>query len=112
MIFKNIKLSIRNLKKNRLHTFLGVFGFSAGFTICLIIGIYIYGEYTVDTYSEKHKQIYRVVNSKTNYASVDYKLNETLVNEYPSIENVCPIYIAFFCSINSFYTNFFNSSVL
>ncbi|PCH77039.1 MAG: hypothetical protein COB98_04435 [Flavobacteriaceae bacterium] len=93
MIFKNIKTSLRNLKNNKVHSFLGVFGFSAGFTICLIIGLYVYGEYTADTYPEKHKQIYRIVNATTNNAELDYKLNETLNSKYPTIENSCPIYI-------------------
>ncbi|MFI1772745.1 ABC transporter permease [Thalassobellus citreus] len=93
MLFKNIKMSIRRLKNNRLHAFLGVLGFSAGFTMCLAIGLYIYGEYTVDTYPENHKRIFRVFNAKTNSSDIDYNVNEFLKNKFASIENTCPIYI-------------------
>ncbi|WP_100614528.1 ABC transporter permease [Confluentibacter citreus] len=93
MIRKNLKIAIRDLRRNRLFSLLGIVGFSAGFSICLIIGLFVYKELTIDTYHENYDRIYRLIDTKTKNASIDYRLNETLKNKYPAIEKACPIYI-------------------
>src|SRR5690606_4538862 len=93
MIRKNLKIAIRDLRRNRLFSVLGIVGFSAGFSICLIIGLFVYKEMTIDTYNENYDRIYRLIDKETKNASIDYRLNETLKNNYPAIEKACPIYI-------------------
>src|SRR5690606_9457354 len=93
MIRKNLKIAIRDLRRNRLFSFLGIIGFSAGFSICLIIGLFVYKELTIDTYHENYDRVYRLIDKETKNASVDYRLNETLKNNFPSIEKASPIYI-------------------
>src|SRR5690606_24187664 len=93
MIRKNLKIAIRDLRRNRLFSLLGIVGFSAGFSICLIIGLFTYKELTIDTYHKNYHRIYRLIDTETKNASIDYRLNETLKNNFPAIEKACPIYI-------------------
>jgi putative ABC transport system permease protein len=93
MIRKNLKIAIRDLRRNRLFSLLGIVGFSAGFSICLIIGLFVYKELTIDTYHKNYDRIYRLIDTETKNASIDYRLNETLKNNFPAIEKTCPIFI-------------------
>ncbi|WP_111307314.1 ABC transporter permease [Confluentibacter sediminis] len=93
MIRKNLKIAIRDLRRNRLFSLLGIIGFSAGFSICLIIGLFVYKELTIDTYNKNYDRIYRLIDSETKNANLDYRLNETLKNKYAAIEKACPIHI-------------------
>lgn len=41
---KHIQISLRNLYRNGLQSSLGILSFAAGFSVCLIIGLYLYNE--------------------------------------------------------------------
>ena len=67
--------SIRQLKKNKLHSYIGIGSFAVGITICLIIGLFVYNELTVDTCFRNHKNIYRLIEAKPHNAEkvwIDY----------------------------------------
>ena len=60
MIKNFIKTAWRNLKGNKIFSFINVFGLSVGLTGCMLISAYLYQELTYDTYPVNSKQIYRV----------------------------------------------------
>lgn len=93
MIRKNLKIAVRDLRRNRLFSLLGIVGFSAGFSVCLIIGLFVYKELTIDTYHKDYNRIFRLINAETQNSGIDYRLNEILKNNFPAIEKASPIHI-------------------
>ena len=93
MFLKNLKSSIRSLVKNKVFSSLGIIGFSAGFSVCIIIGMYIYNELTVDSSYPNKDRIFRLVDVKNRNCSLDYNLKDKIENEYPGVEVDCPVEI-------------------
>ncbi len=93
MLLKNLRISLRNLLRNKLFSAIGIFGFASGFSICLIIGLYVYSELAVDKYSGNYNRIFRLVDAKNNKSDLDYRLHDVLKEKYPVIEKTCPLEI-------------------
>jgi putative ABC transport system permease protein len=60
MIRNYFTIALRNLRKNKLHSFINLAGLSIGLACCLLIFIYVQRELSYDRYHEKSKQIYRL----------------------------------------------------
>lgn len=94
MFLHNLKLVFRQLKKNKLHSYIGIGSFAVGITICLIIGLFVYNELTVDTCFRNHKNIYRLIEAKPHNAEkvwIDYDEKDVFLKSYPEISAVCPV---------------------
>jgi putative ABC transport system permease protein len=91
MIIHDLKLSFRQLTKNKVHSFLGIVSFAFGFAVCLIIALLVYHELTIDTCFENHHRIYRLVNAERNSVYMIYQDTDILRENYPEIEKLCPI---------------------
>ncbi len=92
MLLYNIKQSIRGMLNNKTFTLLNLTGFAAGFAVCLIIAVFIYGEYTVDKHFPNYKNIYRIVDADRNAVGIDRDIKPQLYNQFPEIEMITPIY--------------------
>ncbi len=61
-MFRNyIKIAWRNLWKNKLFSFINIFGLAIGITCCILIFMYVQNELSYDRYNEKAAHIFRVV---------------------------------------------------
>jgi len=91
MIRNYIKTAWRNLKGNKIFSFINVFGLSVGLTCCMFIGAYLYSELTYDTYPVNAKQIYRVgvrtLNNggNTDFPSADIAVGQGIKNTFPEV---------------------------
>jgi putative ABC transport system permease protein len=86
MLTHHLKLSIRNLQKNKLFSILNIGGFAVGFAVCMILALFAYKEKTVDTGYKNHRDIYRLVDANHNSTRIDYDLTRKLAEKYPEIE--------------------------
>ena len=94
MIKNFIITAWRNLKSNKVFSFINIFGLSVGLTCCMLIGAYLYQELTYDTYPAKAKQIYRVeLHSDGSNAAGDFPHVDVAVG--PGIKNAFPEVLAF-----------------
>ena len=91
MIIHDLKLSFRQLTKNKVHSFLGIAGFAFGFAVCLVIGMFLNHELTMDTCFKNHERIYRLSNAESNSVDMFYDDKDILRENYPDIEKVCPV---------------------
>ena len=91
MIRFKIKLAIRNLLKNRVYSALIIGGFAVGFTAFILIGLFYNAEHNVNTHFKNYKSIYRVYDVKQNMCNLDYELYPVFSEQYPEIENACPM---------------------
>ena len=57
-----LKITLRNLYREKLYALLNIFGLSLAIACCLILGLYLKSELTYDQHFKKYKQIFRVVN--------------------------------------------------
>ena len=89
MIRNYIKTAWRNLKQNKIFSFINVFGLSVGLTCCMFIGAYLYQELNYDTYPAQAGQIYRVgIHSVENGGVTDFPMVDVAVAQ--GIKNNCP----------------------
>ncbi len=60
MIKNYFKIAWRNLMKNKVFSFINVFGLSAGLASCMLICLYVYDELNYDTAHPNVKNVYQV----------------------------------------------------
>lgn len=87
----DIKLTFRNLKRNKLYSALSISGFAVGFAVCIIIALYAYNEFTIDQCYPEYNRITRVIDAKSNNCDLDYNLNAILREKYSEVELSCPV---------------------
>lgn len=90
----NLKLAIRNLLRNKFYTLLSISGFAIGFAVCLIIGLYIYGETRMDRWMPNSESIVRLYDIADNYCGLAWEIGESLKKEIPEVEKTCAIQLA------------------
>lgn len=60
-MFSNfLKVALRNLSKNKLHSFINIFGLSLGMAVAILIGLYVQNELDYDTWFDQPDEVYRV----------------------------------------------------
>ena len=60
-MFKNyMKIAIRNLKQNKIYSFISIVGLAIGIASCITIALYVQDELSYDKFNEKAEQIYRI----------------------------------------------------
>ncbi|MCP4728407.1 MAG: hypothetical protein GY863_25445 [bacterium] len=92
MIKNHIKIAFRNMRRQKLNTFISVFGLALSMACCIIILIWVTNELSFDRFHEKSERIYRIANrSQVNDTKVEYCLSPaplafTLKKDYPEVE--------------------------
>ncbi|OOQ61850.1 ABC transporter permease [Mucilaginibacter pedocola] len=92
MIKNYLTIAWRSLTKNKVFSFINMFGLAVGLACCMLISGYVYQELTFDTYSVNAKQLYRVnlgtvSNGGTDtYPIVDIAVGEGMKSAVPGIE--------------------------
>jgi putative ABC transport system permease protein len=91
MIKNYLTIAWRSLTKNKVFSFINIFGLAIGLTCCMLISAYIYQEVTYDTYPVNAKKIYRVglhltENAGiTDFALVDAAVGQGIKNNIPGV---------------------------
>jgi putative ABC transport system permease protein len=61
MIKNYFKIAWRNLMKNKVFSFINIFGLTIGITVCMMIFLFIMNEFSYDKFHKQEKNIYRVM---------------------------------------------------
>jgi putative ABC transport system permease protein len=90
-MFKNyFKIAWRNLLKDKLHSFINIIGLSLGMSVAILIGIWMYNEFSYDKIFKNYKNIAQVMQNLSNngemqtWQSVPYPLADELRANYGS----------------------------
>ena len=90
-MFKNyLKIAWRNLKKNKVFSFINIMGLTIGITCCMLIFLYIMNEFSVDSFHKDGDRIFRVMRAfedNTSTKQVPYLSGpyaKALANDYPN----------------------------
>lgn len=93
-MFKNyLKIALRNIKKNKLYSFINIIGLAIGIVGCLLIGIYVKNEMTYDNFHDKADRIARVImegqySGEHDVAAVTgTKVGPELKRSFPQVES-------------------------
>ncbi len=80
--------------KNKIFSFINIFGLTIGLTSFLLIALYIFDELTFDRFHKNADNIYRIVQDKTSpegkqtkIASVAYQLSEKSKADFSEIKD-------------------------
>jgi putative ABC transport system permease protein len=91
-MFKNaVKVTLRNMKRQKGYSLINIFGLAVGMACCILILLWVQDELSYDKYHEKADQIHRVIvkgrmsNREINFSSSPAPLASTLVNEFPEV---------------------------
>lgn len=60
MLKNYFKIAFRNLFKNKVYSFINIFGLAIGIACCLLIGLYVQNEWSFDRFHSNSDRIYRV----------------------------------------------------
>ena len=92
-MFRNyLKIAIRNLRKNKLHSFINISGLVIGMSVSILILSYVWYELSFDRFHSNFDRIYKVVFNTTtknkdldNRAYTGWGVASILKEEYPEI---------------------------
>jgi putative ABC transport system permease protein len=96
-MFKNyIKIAIRNIKQDKIFSFINIFGLSVGMSAFILVALMLQYMYSYDTFHKNYKRIYRVQQelqdeNKTEWTQTVYPLAQELKTTIPEIEKVAVI---------------------
>ena len=92
MLRNYLKIAWRNLVKNKVFSFINIFGLSVGLTCCILISLYIYHEISYDTYHKNANRIFRLGTVFIDQgvgepdANTSAPLGKLIQQEYPEVE--------------------------
>ncbi|HEX9511441.1 MAG TPA: ABC transporter permease [Puia sp.] len=94
-MFRNyLKTAWRNLINNKAYSALNILGLAAGMAVALLIGLWVYNEYSYDRFLPGYQQLYQVRRNSDNngeilnFTSSSLKLADVLRSQIPEIEQV------------------------
>lgn len=95
-MLKNYMLvAIRNMKRQKIYTFINIFGLSIGIAFCLLITLFVKDEYSYDKFHPEHEKIFRVSMLENYHDGRDYFniatsqiLGPTLEENFPQINDI------------------------
>ena len=93
-----LKIALRNLRRNKVHTFINVTGLSVSLAVCLLITLFVREEYSYDKSFSGGNQIYRITGGyvqtggeKDVSACTSYLLQPMIGADLPGVEAMCRI---------------------
>lgn len=97
MIWNNLKIAFRNLWRNKIYSFINLFGLAIGLAGCIVLSLYVIDEYSYDKHNKNHSRIYRMNTSiKMNEFELTHPtsspvLAATLIEDFPEVIDACRI---------------------
>lgn len=86
----HFKIYLKHLIKNKLYSFVTIFGFAISLMFVLLLGVYIRQEMCVDQFHANKDRIFRLYHEK--YSGFAPPVGEVIKTQYPEVENYCRIY--------------------
>ena len=93
MIKNYFKIAWRNLKKNKMYSFINIGGLAVGMAVAMLIGLWVWDELSFDKYHKNYDRIGQVWQfvkfdvEKASYNSVPVQLAEEFRTKYPDFES-------------------------
>jgi putative ABC transport system permease protein len=89
MIKSYLKIAWRNLRKNKLYSFINIIGLTIGIVSCLLIGVYIKHELSYDRFNQNADRIVRVT-MEYNHGGASQQMSATGTKVGPQFKRMFP----------------------
>ncbi len=92
MLKNYFKVALRNLRKNKLYSFVNIVGLTIGITCCILIGLYIGHEWSYDRFHKNADRIVRVTMEFSNggtvgsFATTGTKVGPQFKRNFPYVD--------------------------
>lgn len=89
IIANYIKVSVRNILKYKVFSFINMFGLAVAMSICMLLILMLVDQKRYDQFHEKKDRVYRILSGIENsnqYATSPFPLAASLKTDYPIIE--------------------------
>lgn len=92
MLTKYVKIALRNLMRNKVYSFINIFGLALGVTCCLLLSLYIWDEMSYDKHHKRANDLYRIITNFQSGSVVDRvgstspPIAMTIKDEIPEVE--------------------------
>ncbi|MEP7141462.1 MAG: ABC transporter permease [Ferruginibacter sp.] len=99
MFYNYLKITLRNLRKNKLYAAINIFGLTVGLAACLLIGVYINHELSYDKFNANANRIvratmeYNSAGTVNKGASTGTKVGPQFKRMFPSVEEYTRTFI-------------------
>lgn len=99
MIQNYFKIAFRNLFKHKVYSFINIFGLALGIACCILIGLYVYNEWSYDEFHTESDRIYRTWVEETTgdgsrilNTATPVPLGPALEENIPEVEHITYVY--------------------
>ncbi|MCP4728429.1 MAG: FtsX-like permease family protein [bacterium] len=98
MIKNYIKIAFRNIRRHKAFSVINISGLAIGIACCILIMMYVSFELSFDKFHEKSDRTYRIgvhgqiIDVEINQVHTPAQLKETLLSEYPEVEQAIRIH--------------------
>ncbi|MFY0687349.1 MAG: ABC transporter permease [Cyclobacteriaceae bacterium] len=102
MTINHVKISWRNLKRNKVYAFINILGLSVGLASVIMIGMYVQFETSYDKFFKDSDRIYRAALHRVypgrtkDFGTSAFELAPTLKENYPVVEQATRLHRLFF----------------
>jgi putative ABC transport system permease protein len=92
MLNNYFKIAWRNLMKNKVFSFINIFGLAVGLASCMLILLYLFNELTYDSYHDNASRLYQVgtvfnfSGKEQRYPAVPAIMAQNMMRDFPDIE--------------------------
>lgn len=93
MLKNYFKIALRNIARNKLYSFINIFGLAVGITACVLIFLYVKDELSYDKHHADHERIFRVntyvklPGQNDNFAINAMPTGPALKADFPQVES-------------------------
>lgn len=95
MLINYLKITFRNLARNKTFSFINIFGLAAGLATCLLIMLYIQDESGYDKHHKDVDQVYRIASTSSNgesWAAAPAPMAFALKNDMPEVVEITRLF--------------------
>ncbi len=98
MLVNYIKIAFRSLIKNRVYSFINIFGLTIGIVSVVLIMMFVSHEYSYDKFHKNSDNIYKLTLERmyptynTYYAIVPHSYADVMRKDFPEVENAVRIF--------------------
>lgn len=105
MLWYKLKLSIRSLAKDKLNSFINIFGLAVGMAAVILITVFIQYEMSFDKFNTKYDRIHRLISQMGKETASDNaicrRINHVEYKEnIPGLEEITQLYRGWDCEIH------------
>jgi len=89
-----LKIAWRNLVKNKVYSFINIAGLATGMAVAMIIGLWIYDEFSANKHFKNYSTLYQVMMNQTfdgkrgSQQALPFPLGQELKAQYPDFKGV------------------------